>query len=372
MKALLLSAYDAHSHRHWCDSLERMFPAWQWTRLTLPARHFGWRVRGNPLYWSQAERETLEQPFDLLIATSMVDLATLRGLVPTLAAVPSVLYFHENQFDYPARPQQSSLLEAQMVSLYAALAADRLVFNSRYNHDSFLNGCRTLLQKLPDFVPPAIAEQLAAKSHVIPVPVSVAPRQPGEHAGYTVGDTVPTRKLRLLWLGRFEYDKGANGLLVFLRHLESTAVEYELAIIGQQFRDSPPEFGHIESQFSHRLVQFGYLPDPASYYRWLRAADIVVSTANHEFQGLAILEAVVSGCLPLVPRRLAYPEIYPPQFCYPSEQEDPEREAAGAVKRLQALAEGLAEGRIRPPTMEAFSPDTVQPAYASLFTALAG
>lgn len=372
MKVLLLSAYDAQSHRHWCDSLERMFPGWQWTRLSLPARHFGWRVRGNPLYWSQAERETLEQPFDLLIATSMVDLATLRGLVPALAAVPSVLYFHENQFDYPARPQQASVLEAQMVSLYAALAADRLVFNSRYNQDSFLAGCQTLLQRLPDFIPPGIVEQLAARSSVLPVPVAVEPRQPEVHAGYTAGEAFPGRPLRLLWLGRFEYDKGAAGLLACLRQLESTAMAYELAVIGQQFRDSPAEFGQIESEFGHRLVRFGYLPEAASYYQWLQAADIVLSTADHEFQGLAVLEAVMSGCLPLVPDRLAYAEMYPPEFRYPSQASDREQEAEGAVARLQELASKLAAGRLRPPPMERFSPNSLQPDYAALFKTLAG
>ncbi|RLA57200.1 MAG: hypothetical protein DRQ65_02010, partial [Gammaproteobacteria bacterium] len=42
---------------------------------------------------------------------------------------------------YAAQSQQLSLLEAQMVSLYSALAADCILFNSTYNMDSFLAGC---------------------------------------------------------------------------------------------------------------------------------------------------------------------------------------------------------------------------------------
>ena len=372
MRGLLLSAYHAHSHRQWCQAIEEMFTEWQWTELALPARHFSWRVRGNPLHWSVAERPTLEQPYDLLLATSMVDLATLRGLVPSLAMVPSILYFHENQFAYPPRPGQASLLEAQMVSLYAALAADQLVFNSHYNRDTFLGGTGELLARLPDFVPSSVLPLLTEKSSVIPVPVSVYARHDAVHSGYTPGSAYPARPLRLIWVGRFEYDKGAAGLLRFLQRLERESINYEIAVLGQQFRNSPKEFADIERTFAHRLVQFGYVAETADYQGWLQAADIVISTADHEFQGLAVLEAVMSGALPLVPDRLAYPELYPAEFCYLSNPADPDCEADAAVTHLLELARGLEAGSMRPPAMTAFGHDAVRAQYVSLFEELAG
>ena len=167
MKILLLSAYDAASHQRWRRGLESAFPDYQWEVLVLPARYFSWRIRGNGLSWAYGQREILEQPYQLIVATSMVDLATLKGLVPLLAATPSIVYFHVNQFAYPANERQRNSLEPAMVNLYSALAADRIVFNSEYNRSSFMSGVSQLLKKLPDFVPPGIVEQLQQRSELL-------------------------------------------------------------------------------------------------------------------------------------------------------------------------------------------------------------
>jgi glycosyltransferase involved in cell wall biosynthesis len=367
MRVLLLSAYAAQSHVHWQDSLRTMFPEWSWQVLSLPPRHFSWRVRGNPLYWALQEREVLERGYDLLVTTSMVDLATLRGLVPALASVPTVVYFHENQFDYPQDQQRHSLLEAQMVSLYSALAANRVVFNSHYNRETFCAGCAALLRRLPDFVPSDIPTLLRDKSTVVPVPL--AEMIPIETMSGWPGrfGTEPSRPLRLLWLGRFEHDKGGEGLFEILSQLEDSALDYELAMVGQQFRNSPEAFNRIERDFSHRLVHVGYVERAEDYQSLLRAADIALSTALHEFQGLAILEAVAAGCVPVVPDRLAYREIYPESLRYASIPSDPIAEAAAAMKLVQSLAAAVIAGERLAPDISAYCPAALKPQYSEVF-----
>ncbi len=371
MNVLLLSAYAAHSHGHWQRALADMFPRWSWTALTLPPRYFSWRVRGNPLYWSLAERPVLEAHYDLLVATSMVDLATLRGLVPALARLPALLYFHENQFAYPQQARQHSLLEAQMVSLYSALAADALAFNSAYNRDSFLQGVAALLHKLPDRVPAGVPALLRDKAQVLPVPIDLAaeadlaaawPGAPGER---------PVRPLRLLWSGRFEYDKGGEGLWRLLQQLEQRGLDYELAMTGQQFRNSPAIFAQIARDFRHRLVHFGFVESATDLQALRRGADIVLATALHEFQGLAVLEAVACGCLPAVPDRLAYPEIYPRRYRYASRPQQPEIEAAAAADLVLRLAAPEVGDRAELPDLALYSRSGLQPRYRCLLEQLA-
>ena len=369
MRVLLLSAYAAQSHVHWRRSLEIMIPEWEWTVLELPPRYFSWRVRGNPLYWSRAEREALERPYELVVATSMVDLATLRGLVPALAGVPAALYFHENQFEYPRGRGRHSPLEAQMVSLYSALAANGLVFNSAYNRDSFMQGCEALLARLPDKVPKGIVEELRSFSTVLPVPLEPQAFSSGRQWWPAREET---DALRLSWTGRFEYDKGGESLLEILRQLDRRGVDYQLALVGQQFRDSPPVFDHISRDFGHRLVHYGYLESRDDYHSLLRGADLVLSTARHEFQGLAVLEAVAAGCIPVVPDRLAYRELYGPEFRYRSRPEDTAGEASAAVECVVHWQSAIRAGSATAPDVSAFSTDRLAPEYRARLQAVIG
>ena len=368
MNALLLSAYAAGSHVYWQRVLQGMFSDWRWQSLTLPPRHFSWRVRGNPLFWSQAETAVLESPHDILIATSMVDLATLRGQVPGLAAVPTLLYFHENQFDYPSQRQPHGLLEAQMVSLYSALAADCLAFNSHYNRDSFLAGCSALLARLPDYVPGGVVEGLAAKSRVLPVPVDLPEPLPGPSGLWSAREE-KFAPLRLVWVGRLEHDKGGDGLLQVIRSLDQQGLAFELAVVGQQFREVPEAFMQIRECYGERLVHMGYLPSRQDYLAVLAGADIVLSTAQHEFQGLAVMEAVGCGCLPVLPARQAYPEYFSSEFLYDSDPDDPQEEARSAARLIVRFCTGDSAARPATPSIAALGRAGLQGAYAAALSA---
>ncbi|MFT7373246.1 MAG: glycosyltransferase involved in cell wall biosynthesis [Oleiphilaceae bacterium] len=331
LKGLILSAYDAGSHKYWRNGIEKGLSDIDWTALNLPARFFSWRIRGNPISFISQYSDELSQKYDFMLVTSMVDLATLKGLVPTLSSIPSIVYFHENQFEYPKSERQKSVLDAQMVNLYAAMAADHIIFNSEFNQKTFCDGCDQLMNKLPDYTLPDLSSRFQFKSSIIPVPIT-------DHLFERFHDRpLLDSPIKILWNHRWEYDKGPDRLLLFLAQLKARGLTFEIYIVGEQFRRVPLEFDKIQTDFSKEIRAFGYISDVDDYYKLLRQSDIVLSTSVHEFQGISVMEAVAAGCIPLVPNRLAYREYIDHTYCYNSYMENPEKEAVSAVNTLLEL-----------------------------------
>ena len=347
MRILLLSAYDADSHKYWRQGLQKNLPNHHWTVLALPPRHFSWRIRGNSLSWAFQEQDQLQKDYDLIIASSMVDLSALRGFVPKLSFIPSLVYFHENQFAFPDNASQHASVEPQIVNLYSALCADRLSFNSAFNRETFLQGASKLLRRLPDEVPDGLIERLQAKAQVLPVPLFPLEDTNGEvlkpgaeadaqwHDSHWQTPNSAATTLRIVWNARHEYDKGPKQLLAVLHALEAKGVPYKIAVLGQQFRRSPEEFSTLKQHFSHRLAWFGYLNSSAEYRQCLASAHCVLSTALHEFQGLAVLEAIAAGCIPVLPNRLAYPEYVDAKYLYCGSNDVQEEAESAAALLLQ-------------------------------------
>ncbi len=86
------------------------------------------------------------------------------------------------------------------------------------------------------------------------------------------------------------------------------------------------------------LGTWGYLAKRADYLSLLDQSHLVLSTAQHDFQGLAVLEAVAAGCIPVVPSRLAYPEWFGPQYCYAGDVEGLCRHLIEAVAQVGRTA----------------------------------
>jgi glycosyltransferase involved in cell wall biosynthesis len=139
-----------------------------------------------------------------------------------------------------------------------------------------------------------------------------------------------------------------------MREMERRGVDYRLCILGQEFRNSPQAFQTIKHEFDHRLAHCGFEPSREKYQAWLSSADIMLSTSIHEFQGLAVLEAVALGCIPVLPKRMSYPELVPLQYLYESREEDIEREAKAAADLLEHHAQLLIEGRAEVPSVKRF------------------
>ena len=253
-KILLLSAYDASSHRYWRELLVDQLTDFDWTVLALPDRHFYWRVRSNALTFALENSEALAVHYDLILATSMVDLCGLRGLVPSLSQTPTLLYFHENQFDYPLRKPSSNIINTQLVSIFSALSADRILFNSNYNKESFLDGASALFKGMPDGVPGDVMESVEQKSIVLPVPISTG-------LGLSSSsESEDDKRVQIVWNHRWEYDKQPEVFFLAMNLLQDRGVEFDLHVMGQSFREVPECFEQAKETLSDRIQTWGFQP----------------------------------------------------------------------------------------------------------------
>lgn len=307
MRALLIEPYASESHRRLLDGLQRRLPL-EFERIEMPPRKWKWRMRGAALHLvPELERRP---PADVLFCSAYLALTDLVALGPEwVRRARKVVYFHENQFVYPKRLDQEWDFHFALTNVTTALAADAVAFNSRYNRDSFFEALPVLLKRFPDFRPLWVTETIAARSRVLPVPLDSTEFEnlPRPHR---------EGPARIIWNHRWEYDKNPEEFFAALYQLDQSGVDFELAVMGQQFQDRPPVFDEAEKRLAHRIVQWGHLSSRAEYLASLAAADFVVSTAIHEFFGVAVMEAVRAGCTPVLPRRLAYPELFPEEYFY--------------------------------------------------------
>lgn len=313
-----IEPFDGGSHAQFTRALTVM-PWAHWTALTLPARHWKWRMRGAASYFALQHAEQLGRRYDLLIVSAYLSLAELRGLVPALAAVPTVLYFHENQLAYPVQAGREDPrdLHFGFTQLVSGLAATRLAFNSAHNRDSFLEEGARLLASMPDAVPADWIERLRSRSEVWPLPLSLPEVARFEDAAPSARGGGPL----IVWNHRWEFDKGPAAFFAVLERLHAREVPFRLAVCGHRFRQVPPVFERAREALADRIDQWGTLETREEYLSLLARAQLCVSTADHEFFGISMLEATHMGARPLVPDRLAYPEHFPPGLRYADDAE---------------------------------------------------
>jgi len=218
-------------------------------------------------------------------------------------------YFHENQFAYPTQVFDERDLNYALTNLTTALSSDRIAFNSLYNLESFMEGVEETLKHSYDLKLESTTEEILNKSKVLP---------PG--IDFSVIDTAekknPTGPPVILWNHRWEHDKDPDSFFEALFDLDREGIDFRLVVLGESFKAHPETFDDAKQRLSEKILQFGYVRSRKDYARWLKQGSIVVSTARHEFFGIAILEAVRAGCRPLLPRRLSYPELFPEEFLY--------------------------------------------------------
>jgi len=303
---LLLEPYCGGSHRAWAEGYVA-HSRHDVTLLGLAARFWKWRMQGGAVNLAEKAPALQHRP-DAILASDMLNLPAFLALTrDTLADVPVALYCHENQLTYPLPPGEKRDLTYGMINWLSMLAADRVFFNSRFHLEDWFQALPNMLKHFPDYSHLHRVDDVRAKASVLPVACDLE-RLDGVPRSAEAGDPP-----LILWNQRWEYDKNPETFFRALYALMDAGMVFRVAIAGRSHRQSAPEFEAARERLGERVVHFGYAEADA-YTRLLRRADVVVSTAIHEFFGVAVVEAIYAGCFPLLPGRLSYPELLPERF----------------------------------------------------------
>jgi glycosyltransferase involved in cell wall biosynthesis len=303
LRVLLLAPYCGGSHRAWAQGYAA-HSRHQIDLVTLPARFWKWRMQGGAVTMAERVRDMEIRP-DVLLATDMLNLPAFLALTrDMLSEVPAAIYFHENQLTYPVPPGTKRDLTYAMINWLSMLCADRVLFNSAYHQADWFGALPNLLKHFPDCTHLDRMPAVRQRSAVLPVGCDLA--RFDEAPPLDRDQAAPL----ILWNQRWEYDKDPETFFRALDILASEGIAFQVALAGSNVRQMPDEFEAARERLGERVIHYGRA-DAERYARLLQGADIVVSTAIHEFFGVAMVEAMYCGCFPLLPRRLAYPEILP-------------------------------------------------------------
>jgi glycosyltransferase involved in cell wall biosynthesis len=303
MKFLFIESFSIGSHALFANGLAD-HSSHAIDLIEMPGENFRWRMLGAALY--MADRIPSLDTYDGVIVTDLFNLADFKALTGPKCP-PVMVYFHENQLTYPQPGKDRSALMLGMINITTALAADMVLFNSAIHRNAFLTAVPEFLNRANDFKPQGIAEKIRQKSHV---------RYPGITLTQVMESDLQkqTGPPLIIWNHRWGFDKNHQMFFKVLETLQEQDFDFRLALMGENFGMIPDEFVQAQKIFEDKIVAFGYVSSRAEYINWLKQGSIVISTAIQENFGMSVIEAMIMGCIPLLPNRLSYPEILPEGF----------------------------------------------------------
>jgi glycosyltransferase involved in cell wall biosynthesis len=326
---LFLEPFYGGSHREFADGW-RENSRHDLDLHVMPSRFWKWRMRGAALHFAHRIKDPGR--YRGMVVTDLMSLADLKALWGNLCP-PTLLYVHENQLTYPLAPGETLDLQYGFTNITTALCADRVLFNSHTHFRAFFEELPRFVSRMPEFRPGWVSEVIRKKAAVLHPGCRFSPNEEISLPG-------PGEPPLIVWNHRWEFDKNPARFFSALERVAARGGEFRLALLGENYQKVPKAFIGARRRWAEAIEQYGYAPSREQYRSWLRRGGIVISTADQENFGISVVEAVRHGCFPLLPRKLSYPELIPPEFHEDVLYSDLDE----LVEKLHRLLDGLSSG----------------------------
>lgn len=366
LRVLLVEPWYDGSHRQWADGY-RGASAHRVDVVGLPGQLWRWRLRGGALPLAEQVAAWVEvngRP-DVALISGLVDAAHLVGLTRrALGPTPVVVYQHESQLTYPHPLATGPDQEAALRNWLSWCAADAVWFNSATHRQTVIGALGAFLAQLPDLSHLPLLDRVVARFEVHPVGLDLAELVAASSSRPGPGGRVGEDPV-IVWPHRWEADKDPAAFLAALAKAEAAGVGFRLVLAGPDPAAGSSQAAAarqaVVDRFGPRVVAAGpFTPD--RYRELVATSDVVVSCAVQENFGVGVVEAVAAGCVPVLPDRLAYPEIIPPAW-HPHTLYPPGRFGTALVDTLATHSERRAAVAGLAATMGRFDWTEVGPRY---------
>lgn len=301
-KIAIIEPFYGGSHKVWSDDLQRNFD--NLDIYSLNANHWKWKMVAGAIELAKIYKYSNAE-HNLIIGTSMLDFNTFLSMVKPAKQTKTAYYFHENQFSYPWSTNdidsyQNRDLNYALINLKSALASDAVYFNSHYHMEVFFEDANKALTKINDIQLKWALVDIRKKSSVLPLGFDY-------NVYHNNHNKIP---FRVVWNHRWEHDKNPELLFQVMDLLIKHDNRFTFSIVGKKYKNYPQVFDEIFEKFENNIIHFGPVDHFPDYLNILQCSEFCLSTANHDFFGISVIEALLAGCKPILPNRLAYPEHF--------------------------------------------------------------
>ena len=306
MNIIYIEPYYAGSHKKWIDSYKK-YSKHNITILHLPGNKWKWRMHGGAITLA-TQFLNLDQKTDLILCSDFLNLPVFKSVCGNkIDSIPIGMYFHENQLSYPWSPKDDDMklnrdLHYHYINYTSSLVSDFNLFNSNFHLSSYIFSIKKYLKKMPDFNNFETIDTISKKSSILYIGCELNKIQ-----SYKVINK--NNKPLILWNHRWEFDKNPDLFFQTLYKLKENKNDFQLAVLGEHFKEYPSIFDEAQNILADHIVYFGYCQSFEEYANWLWKADIIPVTSNQDFFGISIIEAISAGVYPILPNKLSYPEI---------------------------------------------------------------
>lgn len=145
--------------------------------------------------------------------------------------------------------------------------------------------------------------------------------------------TIPTEKLEIIFFPMAHPVTSPSQLLAYKK-------PHTIVFPHRNAPEKQPElFTILEQQlkiynFPYQFMTTHQYTEKSNYFKTLSEAQFSISFALQETWGIAMIESVLHGCIPLVPDRLSYTELYPQLFKFTG-SDDGMIEVLNAIQHIQ-------------------------------------